>query len=144
MPEPLRHIPTLVEPLDLRAAGAALCCRFGEPGAEAYRLSVLREVLSSSRGLCRALEEFTQSATAHYRGVHCTADMQAEVGRLTRALLEWSESMVEASGVYRDWQEGGMGRRSGASMLPTLSQPLDDVLPVTGMLADTPIVPTAR
>src|SRR5215217_3390508 len=114
MSDDTRHVPTLLEPLDLRSAGAAFCCRFGEPGAEAQRLAALREVLSSSHKLADVLEEFAKSATTHYRGVHCSADMHTEMDRVSRALMQWSESMVEASSAYRDWQDRHTPRRAAA------------------------------
>jgi hypothetical protein len=97
---------TLIEPLDVQAAAAALCCRFGEPSAEARRLITLHELLGTSRALSRALEEFATAASAHYRGVHCTSDMRSDADRLTRALAAWSESVSTAGLTYRAWQSG--------------------------------------
>ena len=54
MTDTSRHEPTLIQPLDLEAAAAALCCRFGEASAEAYRRATLQEMLSTSRALARA------------------------------------------------------------------------------------------
>lgn len=106
MPGSSSHTPILVEPLDLEATAAALCCRFGDATAEAYRLATLREVLTSSRALSQALEEFTRVATAHYHGVHCTSDMRADVGQLAKAISSWSESVQSAGLSYREWQDG--------------------------------------
>jgi len=99
--------PTIVEPVDLEATAAALCCRFGEASAEAYRLSTLHDVLGSSRALARALDSFTSIAAEHYRGIHCTADMRGDAQRLAHALAVWSESVFAAGTAYREWTTGG-------------------------------------
>ena len=99
--------PALIEPLDLDAVGAALCCRFGEASAEAQRLATLHDVLGSSRALARALDDFTRIAATHYRGIHCSSDMHGEVERLTRNLAAWSEAVFAAGLTYRAWREGG-------------------------------------
>jgi len=109
-----REEPAIVNPLDLEAAAAALCCRFGEASAEAYRLSSLHDLLSTSRALARTLEEFTTVASAHYRGVHCTADMRGDAQRLAHALAAWSESIFAAGAGYREWTEEGAITGSGA------------------------------
>jgi hypothetical protein len=101
-----RAEPALIDPMDLEAAAEALCHRFGEPMAEASRLSTLHDVLATSRTLARELEEFAKQAGAHYRGIHCTADMRGEVQRLHRALSAWSDSLLAAGMTYREWQEG--------------------------------------
>jgi len=138
-----RKVPTLVEPLDLSAAGAAFCCRFGEPAAEAYRLAVLREVLSASRVLARTLDEFVKAAGAHYRGVHCTSDMRAEMQRISRALMEWSEVMVEAGDAHRDWQErhASSGQMSDVRIVRSPS-PLA-ALSMTPNVVEAPLPPVA-
>lgn len=102
-----RSEPTIIEPLDLQAAAAALCCRFGDPSAEAQRLTTLHEVLSTSRALSQALDDFAKAAATHYRGIHCTSDMRGDAGRLIRSLTAWSESVTAAGSTYRSWQEGG-------------------------------------
>lgn len=107
MTDTSRPEPTLIQPLDLEAAAAALCCRFGEASAEAYRRMTLQEMLSTSRALARALDEFTKLAAAHYRGVHCTGDMRSDVERLTHSLAEWSDAVFAAGTAYREWQESG-------------------------------------
>jgi hypothetical protein len=107
MTDTSRPEPTLIQPLDLEAAAAALCCRFGEASAEAYRRATLHEMLSTSRALARALDEFTKLAAAHYRGVHCTGDMRSDVERLNHSLAEWSDAVLAAGTAYREWQEGG-------------------------------------
>ncbi|HEV7993399.1 MAG TPA: hypothetical protein VGP25_16355 [Gemmatimonadaceae bacterium] len=101
-----RSEPTLIEPLDLQAVAAALCCRFGEPSAEANRLSTLHELLDTSRALARALDEFTKVASAHYRGVHCTSDMRSDAQHLHSALSAWSDSVFAAGLTYRAWKDG--------------------------------------
>ena len=99
--------PVLIEVSELHAVGAALCCRFGDATAEAYRLTTLQDVLESSRSLARALEEFARAGGTHHRGVHCTADMHAEVERLTRCLSAWSDAVGSAAMIHREWQAGG-------------------------------------
>lgn len=120
-----QHTPALLEPVDLEAAAAALCCRFGEASAEAYRLSTLRDVLGSSRALSQALDEFTKLASVHYRGVHSTANMHANVEQLSRALMEWSESVFAAGAAYREWQAGVGPRTHDAPP----QMPFPDALP---------------
>ena len=143
MPDDTRHVPTLLEPLDLKSAGAAFCCRFGEAAAEAQRLMVLREVLSSSRELSRVLDEFTKSATTHYRGVHCTADMHVEMEKISRALMQWSESMVEAGSAYRDWQERHASHRVPADVQVAPSLLSFDAFPIVSRLSDASSLPPA-
>jgi hypothetical protein len=96
----------LIEMSDLHQVGAALCCRFGDATAEAYRLTTLQDVLDSSRSLARALEEFARAGSAHHRGVHCTADMRVELERLTRSLSTWSDALNSAALINREWQAG--------------------------------------
>jgi hypothetical protein len=107
MTDAARPGPTIVELLDVEAAAAALCCRFGEPMAEAYRLSVLHDFLASSRTLARTLDSFTALAAEHYRGIHCTADMRGDAQRLARALESWSQSVFVAGSAYREWTTDG-------------------------------------
>jgi hypothetical protein len=97
--------PVLVNPVDLDAIAGALCRRFGEATAEAYRLTTLHEVLERSRALARALDDFAHRASAHYRGVHCTAGVQSEIDMLARTLAAWSETVLTAGGAYRAWQQ---------------------------------------
>lgn len=104
--------PVLIEVSELHAVGAALCCRFGDATAEAYRLTTLQDVLESSRSLARALEEFARAGGTHHRGVHSTADMHAEVERLTRCLSAWSDAVGSAAMIHREWQAGGDSIRS--------------------------------
>jgi hypothetical protein len=99
--------PMIVEPLDLQAVAAALCCRFGEASAEAYRLSTLHDVLNSSRALARVLDSFTALAAEHYRGIHCTSDMRGDAQRLAHALAVWSDSIFSAGSAYREWTTDG-------------------------------------
>ena len=124
MTDAIRPEPTIIEPLDLEAAASALCCRFGEASAEAYRLATLHDMLTSSRALTRALESFTSLAAEHYRGIHCTADMRGDAQRLSRALAAWSDTVFAAGTAYREWTTGGIiagltdehaGVRSGPS-----------------------------
>ena len=115
MTDASRPEPVLVDPHDLERTAAALCCRFGEPAAEAYRLATLRDVLDTGRLLARELDAFTKQAGVHYQGVHCTAGMRSEVERLQQALSAWSASVLAASGAYRDWNERDLpAARSGS------------------------------
>jgi hypothetical protein len=97
--------PVLVNPVDLDASAGALCRRFGEATAEAYRLTSLHEVLERSRALARALDDFAQRASAHYRGVHSTTGVQSEIDMLSRTLAAWSQTVLTAGGAYRAWQQ---------------------------------------
>lgn len=107
MTEPTPRDPVIVEPQDLEATAAALCCRFGEASAEAYRLSSLHDVLATSRALARALDAFSALAAEHYRGIHCTADMRGDARRLAHALAVWSDSVFAAGSAYREWTTEG-------------------------------------
>jgi hypothetical protein len=97
----------LIDPSDLEAVAAALCSRFGDPTAEAYRRSTLHEVLKSVRSLAASLEEFARAGGTHYRGIHCTADMHVEVEHLSRYLAGWIDAVRAAGTAYRDWQRDG-------------------------------------
>lgn len=99
----------LVEMADLKAVATAFCQRAGEPTAEAHRRATLHQVLDASRALACALEEFARSGSVHYRGVHCTADMQAEMARLAQRLNAWSDAILAAGTVQREWQLGAAG-----------------------------------
>jgi hypothetical protein len=122
-PEPQSR-PSVIEPHDLEAAAAALCCRFGEPDAEALRLSALHALLDTSRALARALDDFTKVAGVHYHGVHCSADMRSDTQHLTSALSAWSESVFEAGFMYRAWKDGErlvLRERAAGESLPLTS-----------------------
>jgi hypothetical protein len=99
--------PVLIEMPDLHAVGNALCCRYGDATAEAYRLTTLRDVLDASRSLARSLDEFARAGGAHLRGVHCTADMHVELERLAQRLAAWSDAVMSAAVIHREWQSGG-------------------------------------
>jgi hypothetical protein len=88
------------------AVATAFCRRAGEPTAEAHRLATLRDVVESSRALACALEEFARAGSVHHRGIHCTADMRAELQRLTSRLTAWSESIFSAGSTQREWELG--------------------------------------
>ena len=105
MPEDTPPLATLFDPLELEAAAAACCGRFGEPGAEVHRLATLRDLLAGSSMLALELEAFTKAAAAHLRGIHCTASMQLEARSLSRAVVAWAEKVQDAANAYRDWQE---------------------------------------
>ena len=113
----------LIDPSDLEAVAAALCSRFGDPTAEAYRRSTLHEVLKSVRSLAASLEAFARAGGTHYRGVHCTADMHVEVEHLSRYLTGWIDAVRAAGTAYREWQ------REGDTAAPRASRLSDVVLP---------------
>jgi len=127
-----RPEPVLVDPQDLERTAAALCCRFGEPAAEAHRLATLRDFIDTGRMLARELDTFTKQAGVHFHGVHCTAGMRAEVDRLQQALSVWSASVLAASDAYRDWNErdlprAGSGSRAGRVHYTPMHPALADV-----------------
>jgi hypothetical protein len=133
MSEDTPPLATLFDPLELEAAAAACCGRFGEPGAEAHRLATLRHLLTGSSMLVLELEAFTRAASAHLRGVHCTSNMQLEAQSLSRAVVAWTERVQDAANAYRDWEEERalgdvrrLERRSPA--LPSLPA---DLAPIT-------------
>ena len=97
----------LVEKADLEAVATAFCQRAGEPRAEAHRRATLHDVLDASRALAGALEEFVRAGSVHYRGVHCTPHMQAEVQQLAQRLSAWSDAILSAGTAQREWQLGG-------------------------------------
>ena len=107
----MRTAPVLIEMADLMAVATAFCRRAGEPTVEAHRLATLRDVVESSRALAAALEEFARAGSVHHRGIHCTADMQAELVRLTNRLTAWSESVFTAGSAQREWELDGAGAR---------------------------------
>ena len=123
MSDPTQSIPALFDPSELAFAAAAFCGRCGEPGAEAARLMLLKEVLRSSRTLVQTLESFTQAATKHYQGVHCTANMGDDVAAVSRALMHWSASLHAAGSAHRDWREAAVGDSVGGghAELPVLA-----------------------
>src|SRR5436190_23695360 len=96
-----------IDPADLEAVAAALCSRFGDPAAEAYRRSTLHDVLKSIRSLAASLEAFARAGGTHYRGVHCTPDMHVEVEHLSRHLTGWIDAVRAAGSAYREWQSDG-------------------------------------
>jgi len=106
MDSPPSSDPVLVDLLDVEGAAAALCCRFGEPTAEACRLATLHDVLTTSKALARELEAFAKMASPHLRGIHCTADMQSDAQRLFQHLSAWSDAVLAAGHTYRDWRNG--------------------------------------
>lgn len=126
----------LVDPLDVEATAAALCCRFGEPTAEAIRLATLQDVLNTSRSLARELDAFAKMASPHLRGIHCTSDMQSEAQRLFQLLATWSESVLAAGHTYREWRNGDTA--------PELIMSAERVMPfaVRGTLGDGGPMPT--
>jgi len=119
----------LLDLSDLEAAAAALCSRFGDPTAEAYRRSTLHDVLKSIRSLTASLEAFARAGSTHYRGVHCTADMHVEVEHLSRTLKGWVDAVRAAGNAYR---EGRHDSEPTVLRAPRLS---DVVLP-SGALGD--------
>ena len=108
-PSPTASPAVLVEMADLEAVATAFCQRAGEPTAEAHRRATLHDVLDASRALAGALEEFARSGSVHYRGVHVTAHMQAEMERLEQRLIAWSDAILFAGTARREWQSGVAG-----------------------------------
>ena len=109
-PSPSPSTVVLVEMADLNAVATAFCQRAGEPTAEAHRRATLHDVLDASRALACALEEFARSGSVHYRGVHCSPNMQAEMERLAQRLNAWSDAILSAGTAQREWQLGMAGR----------------------------------
>lgn len=142
MSEDTPPLATLFDPLELEAAAAACCGRFGDPGAEAHRLVTLRELMTGSSALAHELEAFTRSAGSHLRGVHCTASMRPEADRLARAVVAWNEQVQAVANAYRDWQEERA--RSDVAALPhpravSASHSATDV--ITPQIAVMPLIP---
>jgi hypothetical protein len=69
--------------------------------------------------------------------------MRAEMQRISRALMEWSEVMVEAGDAHRDWQERDVssGQKSDVRIVRSPS-PLA-ALSMTPNVADAPLPPVA-
>jgi len=128
----------LVDPSDLEAVAAALCSRFGDPTAEAYRRSTLHEVLKSVRSLAASLEAFARAGGTHYRGVHCTTDMHVEDEHLSRHLTGWLDAVRAAGAAYREWQRDGevtslRAPRLSDVVLPKAALGEATIRPVLGM-----------
>jgi hypothetical protein len=123
-----------IDPSDLEAVAAALCSRFGDPTAEAYRRSTLHDVLKSVRSLAASLEAFARAGGTHFRGVHVTADMHAEVEHLSRYLAGWIEAVRAAGSAYREWH----GDRE---VVPLEPPRLSDVVLPRSTLGDATIRP---
>jgi hypothetical protein len=119
----------IFDPSDLEAVAAALCSRFGDPAAEAYRRSTLHDVLKSIRSLAASLEAFARAGSTHYKGIHCTADMHVEVEQLSRTLKGWIDAVRAAGSAYRE------GQYEGEVAPPRVSRLSDVVLP-KGTLGD--------
>jgi len=126
-----------IDPSDLEAVAAALCSRFGDPTAEAYRRSTLHEVLKSIRSLAASLEAFARAGSTHYRGIHCTADMHVEVEHLSRTLKSWIDAVRAAGAAYHE------GHHEGEIAAPNGPRLRDVVLP-TSPLGDGTIRPVLR
>ncbi|HEX7979274.1 MAG TPA: hypothetical protein VF461_11775 [Gemmatimonadaceae bacterium] len=125
-----------IDPSDLEAVAAALCSRFGDPTAEAYRRSTLHDVLKSVRSLAASLEGFARAGGTHFRGVHVTADMHAEVEHLSRYLASWMDAVRAAGNAYRECHQE---RELSSLRTPRLTEvvlpksALGDTRPVLGM-----------
>jgi hypothetical protein len=131
-----RHPETVsIDPADLEAVAAALCSRFGDPTAEAYRRSTLHEVLKSIRSLGASLEAFARAGSMHHRGIHCTADMHVEVEHLTRYLTGWVEAVREAGSAYRECLQ------HNGELVSLKAQRLSDVVLPGGGIGDATIRP---
>jgi len=128
----------LIDPSDLEAVAAALCSRFGDPTAEAYRRSTLHEVLKSIRSLAASLEAFARAGSTHYRGIHCTADMHVEVEHLSRTLKSWIDAVRAAGVAYHEGHHDGEISAPNGPMLRDVvlpASPLGDatIRPALGM-----------
>ena len=127
-----------IDPADLEAVAAALCSRFGDPAAEAYRRSTLHDVLRSIRSLAASLEAFARAGGTHYRGVHITADMHVEVEHLSRYLAGWIDAVRAAGSAYRECKSDGepaslRPSRLSDVVLPRASLGEATIRPVLGM-----------
>jgi hypothetical protein len=135
---------SLFDPRELELAAAACCGRFGDPTAETQRLVTQRDLIAASSALAHELETFAKAASAHLRGVHCTANMQPEAARLARAMVAWTEQVQAAANAHRDWQEErtvtdlGATRRARAAL-----SSLPGVGAVQPPLTITPLRPSA-
>ena len=127
--------PVLIEMSDLNAVATALCCRFGDATAETYRLTALRDVLDASRSLARSLDEFARSGGTHLRGVHCTSDMHVEIERLSQQLAAWSDAVMAAAVIQREWESGGDCAKAATTgeHRAIVSQSLLDDAPSSGL-----------
>lgn len=119
---------------DLEAVAAALCSRFGDPAAEAYRRSTLHDVLKSIRSLAASLEAFARAGGTHYRGIHCTPDMHVEVEHLSRTLKSWIDAVRAAGIAYHE------GHHEAEIPVPNAPRLRDVMLP-TSPLGEAPIRP---
>ena len=143
MSEDTPPLATLFDPSELELAAAACCGRFGDPMAETQRLVTQRDLIAASCALAHELESFAKAASAHLRGVHCTANMQPEAARLARAVAAWTDQIQAAANAHRDWQEergltdiGASRRVREALALPTLGA-------IQPPLSVTPLRPSA-
>jgi hypothetical protein len=143
MSEDTPPLATLFDPSELELAAAACCGRFGDPMAETQRLVTQRDLIAASCALARELESFAKAASAHLRGVHCTANMQPEAASLARAVAAWTDQLQAAANAHRDWQEERALTDVGASRhvrdglsLPTLGA-------IQPPLSVTPLRPSA-
>src|SRR5690242_13935376 len=105
MSEDTPPLATLFDPNELELAAAACCGRFGDPMAESQRLVTQRDLIAASCALAHELESFAKAASAHLRGVHCTANMQPEAASLARAVAAWTDQLQSAANAHRDWLE---------------------------------------
>jgi hypothetical protein len=67
--------------------------------------------------------------------------MNAVMEKISCALMEWSESIVEASTAYRDWQERHTAVYRTADVRLTPSPLSFSALSMAGMSAGTPLAP---
>jgi hypothetical protein len=137
MSEDTPPLPTLFDPSELELAAAACCGRFGDPMAESERLVTQRDLIAASCALAHELESFAKAASAHLRGVHCTANMQPEAARLARAVAAWGEQLQAAANTHRDWLEERALTETGAS------RRVRDALSLPTLAMLTPLTPPA-
>ena len=140
MSEDTPPLASLFDPSELELAAAACCGRFGDPMAETQRLVTQRDLIAASCALAHELESFTKAASAHLRGVHCTANMRPEAASLARAMAAWTDQVQAAANAHRDWLEeraltdiGASRRTRDALSLPAIGaiQPPLSVTPLT-------------
>jgi hypothetical protein len=143
MSEDTPPLATLFDPSELELAAAACCGRFGDPMAESQRLVTQRDLISASCALAHELESFAKAASAHLRGVHCTATMQPEAASLARAVAAWTDQLQAAANAHRDWLEQRALLDVGASRRTNDALPMPMIGAIHSPISVTPLRPSA-
>jgi hypothetical protein len=143
MSEDTPPLATLFDPSELELAAAACCGRFGDPMAESQRLVTQRDLISASCALAHELESFAKAASAHLRGVHCTANMQPEAASLARAVAAWTDQLQAAANAHRDWLEQRALLDVGASRRTNDALPMPMIGAIHSPISVTPLRPSA-